>query len=102
MLEDGVPTSIVELPRELWEYLINVRIYGELTELIEIAYGVRQGCLASPTLFNYIIDWVMKNALKEDDGVGFSAQEKIADIEYTDDGTLLADSAQKAWGIPKA
>jgi len=41
------------------------------------------------------MNWIMKNALK-DDCVAFLAQEKIADIEYADDGTLLADSPQKA------
>ncbi|KAK2706706.1 hypothetical protein QYM36_014672 [Artemia franciscana] len=49
---------------------------------------------ASLILFNYTRDQIMKNALKEDD-VAFSAQ-KITDIEYANDGTVLADSAQKA------
>ena len=31
----------------------------------------------------------MKDALKEHDGVAFSAQEKITDIKYADNGTLL-------------
>ena len=48
--------------------------------------------------FNYIEDFNMKNTLKED-GVVFLAQEIIADIEYTDDGTLRADSTQKAQNI---
>jgi hypothetical protein len=37
----------------------------------------------------------LKNTLKEDDGVAFSPQEKIAYIEYADNGTLLTDSTQK-------
>ncbi|KAK2719536.1 hypothetical protein QYM36_005125 [Artemia franciscana] len=41
----------------------------------------------------------MKNALKEDDGIAFSTQETIADIEYADDGTLLVDSAQNRLNI---
>jgi hypothetical protein len=35
---------------------------------IEYAY---QGCPALPILFIYFVDWIMKNTLKEDDGVAF-------------------------------
>ena len=62
MLEDGVPTKIVDLIRAYYENtrayyentLSNVRIYGELTELFEIAHVVRQGCPASPILLTIL------------------------------------------------
>ncbi len=31
----------------------------------EIRSGVRQGCPLSPTLFNYIIDWILGQALQD-------------------------------------
>ncbi|KAK2727491.1 hypothetical protein QYM36_008102 [Artemia franciscana] len=97
MLKDDVPTKVVNLLRAHFENtLINVRIYMLRTELFEIAYDVRQGCPESPILFSYIVNWIMNNTLKEDDGVAFSAQQKIADVEHADDGTLLTDSAQTA------
>jgi len=45
MLEDSVPTKIVQLLRAYYENtLSNKQIYDELPELFKIAYDIYQGC----------------------------------------------------------
>ncbi len=39
----------------------------------EIRFGVRQECALSPTLFNYIIYWILNQALQEYPGVQVGA-----------------------------
>ena len=40
-----------------------IRIYGKETEKFLVESGVKQGCVLSPILFNYCIDWVLEDAL---------------------------------------
>ncbi|KAK2718870.1 hypothetical protein QYM36_006022 [Artemia franciscana] len=61
---DGIPLKFVELMKAYYDASVSrVRIYGEETEEFLVEFGVKQGCILSPTLFNYCIDWVLENAL---------------------------------------
>ena len=51
--EIGVDGKDIKIIRNLyWDQTASVRIMNELSEEIGIQWGVRQGCVASPTLFN--------------------------------------------------
>ena len=59
--------------------------------------GVRQGAIASPVLFNFAIDWVMRQAVAScaNSGrkVGISlGDHQITDLDYADDISLFADN----------
>ena len=59
--------------------------------------GVRQGAIASPVLFNFAIDWVMRQVVDSSSSsgrkVGISTGDKlITDLDYADDIALLADN----------
>ncbi|BHF67015.1 hypothetical protein SprV_0301003800 [Sparganum proliferum] len=51
-----------------------------------------QGCILSPILFNYAIDWILERALREGDDVEFAAGRRLTDLDYADDIALLASS----------
>ena len=51
--EIGVDGKDIQIIRNLyWDQTASVRIMNELSEEMCIQRGVRQGCVASPTLFN--------------------------------------------------
>lgn len=98
----GVPRKFINLLRALYSQTLGrVRAYGELSAQFSIASGVRQGCPASPFLFNFAIDDVLELALQDYDegGVELLPGNRIRDLEYADDIALLCDEPQSAQTI---
>ncbi len=58
----------------------------------KIRSGVRQGCALSPTLFNYIIDWILGQALQDYPAVQVGATVHVSDLAYADDIVILSSS----------
>ena len=55
---------------------------------------VRQGCVAVPDLYNCVIDYLMIKVCEKALGVSFGLYH-LADLEYTDDTTLLTSSVEQ-------
>ncbi len=68
----------------------------------EIRSGVRQGCALSPTLFNYIIDWILRQALQVYPGVQVGANAHVSDLAYADDIVILSSSYSEMQGLLEA
>jgi hypothetical protein len=97
LLKNGVPPKYVNLLKELYSNSESrVRVYGKLTSPFVTSSGVRQGCPISPFLFNFVIDDIMKSALKDsyDFGVELLPGSKLTDIEYADDIALLGKTSE--------
>lgn len=93
MEHDGIPSKLLRLIQAYYNRTrACVRAYSETSDQFDISTGVRQGCILSPTLFNYAVDYVMKNALDSTDGVLISHGKRISDLDYADDVALLASS----------
>ncbi len=52
----------------------------------------------SPTLFNYIIDWILREAQQDATSVQVSSTVSITDLAYADDIALLGDSFEAVQG----
>ncbi len=64
MAADGMPPKLLTLIKAYYSSTkMKVRASGSDSMPFEIRSGVRQGCALSPTLFNYIIDWILGKAL---------------------------------------
>ncbi len=64
--------------------------------------GVRQGCALSPTLFNYIIDWILRQAQQDYPGVQVGANIPVSDLAYADDIVILSSSYSGMQGLLEA
>ena len=62
--EIGVDGKYIKIIRNLyWGQTASVRIMNELSDEIRIQRGVRQGCVASPTLFNLYMENIFRHDL---------------------------------------
>ena len=89
-----------------------VRVAGRCSEPIQVLNSLRQGCVMAPVLFNLYVAFVLETFLKLlsrlhlKSGVGLHVNinwnllppstrysripnDRISDLEYTDDGMLL-------------
>ena len=90
----GMPGKYVNLFKALYSTTTGqVRAYGSLSPQFDISSGVRQGCPASPFLFNFVIDAILQNALNGShlEGVELLPGSRITDLEYADDIALLCE-----------
>ncbi|BHF79732.1 hypothetical protein SprV_0702285500 [Sparganum proliferum] len=90
---DGIPPKIFVMIKAYYRSTTaRVLVRNNLTQPFGIRSGVRQGCILSPILFNYAIDWILGRALQEGDGVEFAPGHRLTDLNYADDIALLASS----------
>ncbi|BHF78953.1 hypothetical protein SprV_0602207000 [Sparganum proliferum] len=93
MALDGVPAKIIAMIKAYYRSTTaGVLIRNNLSQPFGIRSGVRQGCILSPILFNYAIDWILGRALRDSDGVEFAPGHRLNDLDYADDIALLASS----------
>jgi len=71
-------------------------IIYEVSETFQINYGVKQGYLFSPILFNLVVEWMIKPAIATCKGVYVSLGFTIRDLDYANDEALLGGSVVKA------
>ena len=74
-----------------------VKVYGDLSKSIPSGSGVRQACILSPLLFDFVIDEVMKQTLGDlqNPSVLSVIGEKFADLDYADDIVLLFEKEEE-------
>ena len=96
MREDSVPEKIINLLKAYYAGTkARVRVDGDLSDLVLIEEGVRQGCVLSPYLFNFVIDWILR-VLDKYKGVAVSPSFSVTDLDYADDVDMLAESVAEA------
>ena len=68
----------------------------ETTDWFQIRKGVRQGYILSPCLFNFYVEYIMRNAGLEEAQAGIKiAGKNINNLKYADDTTLMAESEEE-------
>ena len=93
----GIPEYLTCLLRNL--YAVQeaiVRTGHGTTDWFQIGKGVRQGCILSPSLFNFCAEYIMRNARLEEAQAGIKiAGRNINYLKYADDTTLMAESEEE-------
>ena len=83
----GMPDHLTCILRNLYAgQEATVRTGHGTTDWFLIGKGVRQGCILSPCLFNFYVEYIMRHA---------GLDEAQAGIRYADDTTLMAESEEE-------
>ena len=65
------------------------------TDRFQIGKGVCQGCVLSPCLFNFYVEYIMRNAGLEEIQAGIKiAGRNVNKLRYADDTTFMAVSEE--------
>ena len=92
--EIGVDGKYIKITRKLyWDQTASVRIMNELSEDIRIQRGVRQGCVASPTLVNLYTENMFRHIINMK-GVNVGGKH-YNNLRYADDTALLAGNEKE-------
>lgn len=97
-----IPQKIITLLQQSYEGSSSqVRIRNEMSEEFAIRTGVRQGDVASPLLFNVVVDTIMRRVFKDRQGIqfGVGVGDWITDLMFADDSAVLADDDAEATNI---
>ena len=88
--EMGIPDYLTYLLRNLYAgQEATVRTGHGTTDLFQIGKGIRQSCILSPCLFNFVSEYIMRNAgLEEAHAAIKTARRNINNLRYADDTTL--------------
>ena len=64
--------------------------------MFQIGKGVCQGCILAPCLFNFCVEYIMRNAGLEEAQAGIKISGRnINNLRYSDDTTLMAESEEE-------
>ena len=88
-----VPDHFICLLRNLYVgQEATVRTGHGTTDWFQIGKGVCQGCILSPSLFNYYAKYIIQNASLDEAQAGSKiAGRNINNLRYTDDTTLMEE-----------
>ena len=95
--EMGILDDLICLLRNLYAgQEATVRTGHGTTDWFQIGKGVCQGCILSPSLFNFSAEYIMRNAGLEETQAGIKiAGRNINNLRYADDTTLMAESEEE-------
>ena len=93
----GIPEHLTCLLRNLYAgQEATVRTGDGTTDWFQIRKGVHQGCILSPSLFNFYAEYIMRNPGLEEAQAGIKiARRNISNLRYADDTTLMAESEEE-------
>ena len=80
-----------------WETCMQVKKKQNLhgtTDWFKFGKGVPQGCVSSPSLFNFYAEYIMRNAGLDESWIKI-ARRNINNWRYADETTLMAESEEE-------
>ena len=91
------PPNQISLLRNLYAgQEATVRTEHGTTDWLQIGNGVRQGCILSLCLFNFYVEYIMRNAGLKEAQAGIKIPSRnINNLRYADDTTLMAESEEE-------
>ena len=93
----GIPDHLTFVLRDLYPgQEATVRTRHGTTDWFQIGKGIRQGCILSPSLFNFYAEYIMRNTGLEEAQSGIKvAGRNINKLRYAVDTTLMAESEEE-------
>ena len=92
----GIPDHLTCLLRNLYAGQEATVRTGHGTDWFQKGKGVHQGCVLSPCLFNFYVEYIMRNAGLEEAQAGIKiAGRNIKNLRYAGHTTLMAESERE-------
>ena len=89
----GIPDHLTGPLRNLYAgQEATVRTAHGTTDWFQIGKGVHQGCILSPSLFDFYAEYIMRNAGLDEAQAGIKIPGR--NIRYADNTTLMAESKE--------
>ena len=99
--EMGIPDHLTFLLRNTYAAQ-EATVRSGTTDWVQIGKGVCQGCILSPRLFNLYVEYLMRNAGRDEAQAGIKiAGRNINNLRYADDTTLMAESEEELRRVKK-
>lgn len=100
----GFGPTAIDLVKSLYEDEVRTKVDGDLAgKSFRSLWGVRQGCLLSPFLFNLVMDRVLRTCMPAMQGIPFGTGKdgtenvrKIAICAYADDAVIFSRNREEA------
>ena len=90
--EMGIPDHLTCLLRNLYAgQEATVRTGHGTTDWFQIWKGVRQGCILSPCLFDFYVEYIMQNASLDEAQARIKIARRNINTRYADDITLMTE-----------
>ena len=95
--EMGILNYLICLLRNLYAgQEATVRTGHGTTDWFQIGKGIHQGCILSPSLFNFYAEYIMRNAGLEKTQAGIKiVGRNIKNLRYADESTFMAESEEE-------
>ena len=95
--EMGIPDHLTCLLRNLYAgQEATVRTGHGTTDWFQIRKGICQGCILSPSLFNFYAECIIRKIEVDEAQAGIKiAGRNINNLRYADDTTLMAESEEE-------
>ena len=95
--EMGIPDHLTCLLKILYmDQEATIKILHGTMEQTGSKREVRQGYILSPCLFNFCVEYIMRNVGLDEPQVGIkTAERNINHLRYVDDSTLMAESEEE-------
>lgn len=93
LLRIGASQKLIDVLCSLYQNTMDrIRTYGDLSDEFLINSAVKQGCVASPFLFNFVVDRVLNSTLDPTtDGPQLEVNGALGKLTFADNIALLAN-----------
>jgi exonuclease III len=103
----GIPSPIIQAIRVMYlNSSSRVKTPDGLTDFFQTLIGVLQGDTLAPLLFIIVLDYILRQSMKEDNGLTLIPRRSrrvpgltLTDLDYADDLALLSDTIAKAQAL---
>ena len=93
----GVPEKIVRMIQSFYSgFQCKIIHKGKLSAPFEVETGVKQGCMLSPLIFILAIDWIMRKVTQQRNGLPWTFDGQLHDLDFADDLCLIAQTFNHA------
>ena len=92
----NISTNLIRVIKNLYGKATSALLFNSsIGNWFRTIFGVRQGCLLSPTLFNIFLEWIMTDALEDHEGTVSIGGRTIANLRFADDIDGLAGEEEE-------